>query len=167
MATDEAWTCTLFSGSITSYVSNTGGMGSQSGDWNEAHTRPHWPIPIYCNGPYFHLNIQLAVPDLLSLYIQDTEFPGVVARPIGSFKTSSDYHYQTMRCNVDLLKIIQVGITLADEEGQFPQECSTWQFNFKFSLACVVQLPLDQKKNWLTLFFPFHESVKISTLQIQ
>jgi CCR4-NOT transcription complex subunit 7/8 len=40
-----------------------------------------------------------------------------------------------MRCNVDLLKIIQLGITLADEEGQFPQECSTWQFNFRFSLA--------------------------------
>ncbi|KAG5644899.1 CCR4-NOT transcription complex subunit 8 [Asterophora parasitica] len=64
----------------------------------------------------------------------DTEFPGVVARPIGTFKTSSDYHYQTMRCNVDLLKIIQVGITLADEDGNFPQECSTWQFNFKFSV---------------------------------
>ncbi|EAU85819.2 hypothetical protein CC1G_05036 [Coprinopsis cinerea okayama7 len=65
----------------------------------------------------------------------DTEFPGVVARPIGTFKTSSDYHYQTMRCNVDLLKIIQVGLTLADEEGHNPPECSTWQFNFKFSLA--------------------------------
>ena len=67
--------------------------------------------------------------------IQDTEFPGVVARPIGTFKTSSDYHYQTMRCNVDLLKIIQLGITLANDEGQLPQECSTWQFNFKFSLT--------------------------------
>jgi CCR4-NOT transcription complex subunit 7/8 len=42
-----------------------------------------------------------------------------------------------MRCNVDLLKIIQLGITLADEEGQFPQECSTWQFNFRFSLSYV------------------------------
>ena len=84
-----------------------------------------------------HLNLQtLQLP--LSNYLQDTEFPGVVARPIGSFKTSSDYHYQTMRCNVDLLKIIQLGITLADEEGQFPQECSTWQFNFRFSLACVI-----------------------------
>ncbi|KAG6853569.1 hypothetical protein C0991_003165 [Blastosporella zonata] len=64
----------------------------------------------------------------------DTEFPGVVARPIGAFKTSSDYHYQTMRCNVDLLKIIQVGVTLADENGNLPEECSTWQFNFKFNV---------------------------------
>jgi len=65
----------------------------------------------------------------------DTEFPGVVARPIGSFKTSSDYHYQTMRCNVELLKLIQIGITLADDEGNFPQDISTWQFNFHFSLS--------------------------------
>ena len=69
---------------------------------------------------------------------QDTEFPGVVARPIGTFKTSSDYHYQTMRCNVDLLKLIQIGITLADEEGNFPQDVTTWQFNFKFSIGCVL-----------------------------
>lgn len=65
----------------------------------------------------------------------DTEFPGVVARPIGTFKTSSDYHYQTMRCNVDLLKIIQIGITLADEDGNFPQDGMSWQFNFKFSIS--------------------------------
>ena len=35
------------------------------------------------------------------------------------------------------LATIQVGITLADEEGQSPQDCTTWQFNFKFSLGCV------------------------------
>jgi len=65
----------------------------------------------------------------------DTEFPGVVARPIGSFKTSSDYHYQTMRCNVDLLRIIQVGLTLVDEDGNSPGDVCTWQFNFRFSLS--------------------------------
>ncbi|KAF9005438.1 ribonuclease H-like domain-containing protein [Cyathus striatus] len=77
------------------------------------------------------------IRDIIDKYpyvAMDTEFPGVVARPIGAFKTSSDYHYQTMRCNVDLLKIIQVGITLADDEGNLPQESCTWQFNFKFSI---------------------------------
>ncbi|CAE6474697.1 unnamed protein product [Rhizoctonia solani] len=64
----------------------------------------------------------------------DTEFPGVVARPIGTFKTSSDYHYQTMRCNVDLLKIIQIGITLSDADGNMPEGTCTWQFNFHFSV---------------------------------
>ncbi|CDS11386.1 Putative CCR4-NOT transcription complex subunit7 [Lichtheimia ramosa] len=65
----------------------------------------------------------------------DTEFPGVVARPIGTFRTSSDYHYQTLRCNVDVLKIIQLGITFADEHGNLPRNICTWQFNFKFSLS--------------------------------
>ena len=65
----------------------------------------------------------------------DTEFPGVVARPIGNFKTSADYHYQTLRCNVDLLKIIQIGITFSDEHGNLPPDTCTWQFNFRFNLA--------------------------------
>ncbi|WWD17049.1 hypothetical protein CI109_101486 [Kwoniella shandongensis] len=64
----------------------------------------------------------------------DTEFPGIVARPIGNFKTGSDYHYQTMRCNVDMLKVIQLGVTLCDEHGNSP-EVSTWQFNFTFNLS--------------------------------
>ncbi|KAJ7442608.1 ribonuclease H-like domain-containing protein [Mycena latifolia] len=87
-------------------------------------------------GPNLESEMRL-IRDLIDNYpyvAMDTEFPGVVARPMGQFKTSSDYHYQTMRCNVDLLKIIQVGITLADENGNFPQEASTWQFNFRFSI---------------------------------
>jgi CCR4-NOT transcription complex subunit 7/8 len=68
---------------------------------------------------------------------QDTEFPGIVARPIGTFKGSSDYHYQTLRCNVDLLKLIQLGITLCDEQGNLPPDVCTWQFNFRFSVKCV------------------------------
>jgi CCR4-NOT transcription complex subunit 7/8 len=65
----------------------------------------------------------------------DTEFPGIVARPIGTFKGSSDYHYQTLRCNVDLLKLIQLGLTVCDEEGEHPDDICTWQFNFRFSLT--------------------------------
>lgn len=64
----------------------------------------------------------------------DTEFPGVVARPVGTFRNVTDYNYQTMRCNVDLLKIIQLGLTFSNEQGQCPPDCSTWQFNFKVDL---------------------------------
>jgi len=64
----------------------------------------------------------------------DTEFPGIVARPIGSFRSTADYHYQTLRCNVDLLKIIQLGLTITDENGKLPKGPCTWQFNFKFNL---------------------------------
>lgn len=61
----------------------------------------------------------------------------MVARPIGNFKTSADYHYQTLRCNVDLLKIIQLGVTFMDERGRLPKTVCTWQFNFRFNLAYV------------------------------
>lgn len=65
----------------------------------------------------------------------DTEFPGVVAKPVGSFKSNSDYHYQTLRCNVDLLKIIQLGLTFSNEDGELAPGVCTYQFNFKFSLS--------------------------------
>ena len=70
---------------------------------------------------------------------------------MGQFTNKSDYHYQVVRCNVDLLKMIQVGITLFDENGEVPpphptdsngdpifennlMPCPcTWQFNFQFS----------------------------------
>ncbi|QRW27521.1 CCR4-Not complex component, Not1 [Rhizoctonia solani] len=39
-----------------------------------------------------------------------------------------------MRCNVDLLKIIQIGITLSDANGNMPDGTCTWQFNFHFSV---------------------------------
>ncbi|XP_023239589.1 CCR4-NOT transcription complex subunit 7-like [Centruroides sculpturatus] len=70
-----------------------------------------------------------------SYVAMDTEFPGVVARPIGEFKSSAEYQYQLLRCNVDLLKIIQLGLTFLDEEGGTPSGYSTWQFNFKFNLT--------------------------------
>ncbi|KAK8124849.1 CCR4-NOT transcription complex subunit 7 [Apiospora kogelbergensis] len=87
----------------------------------------------------------------------DTEFPGIVGRPMGSFIDKSDYHYQTLRVNVDMLKIIQVGLALFNEKGETPPSKPTaemmercpvirkyfaahgnlpiaWQFNFHFDL---------------------------------
>ncbi|KAK4772092.1 hypothetical protein SAY86_013867 [Trapa natans] len=65
----------------------------------------------------------------------DTEFPGIVLRPVGNFKNSNEYHYQTLKCNVDTLKLIQLGLTFSDEKGNLPT-CGTdnyciWQFNFR------------------------------------
>ena len=37
--------------------------------------------------------------------------------------------------NVDILRVIQIGITFSDEDGNFPSDApSTWQFHFAFSL---------------------------------
>jgi CCR4-NOT transcription complex subunit 7/8 len=63
----------------------------------------------------------------------DTEFPGVVAKPVTD-SYSPDYHYKSMKVNVDLLKIIQLGLSFADEQGNFAPGCPCWQFNFRFDL---------------------------------
>jgi len=65
----------------------------------------------------------------------DTEFPGTVAKPTGNFSTMDEYKYQLVKCNVNLLKLIQLGITLFDGSGNLPKGVCTWQFNFKFNLA--------------------------------
>lgn len=71
-----------------------------------------------------------------SYIAMDTEFPGIVARPIGDFITTTDYQYQLLRCNVNLLRIIQLGFSFFDKDGKTPPGLySTWQFNFKFSLS--------------------------------
>ncbi|EIJ89080.1 CCR4-NOT transcription complex subunit 7/8 [Nematocida parisii] len=61
----------------------------------------------------------------------DTEFPGVIAKPIGTFTAQTTYTYNQLRCNVSILSLIQLGISLSNEKGEKPIP-STWQFNFHF-----------------------------------
>jgi CCR4-NOT transcription complex subunit 7/8 len=65
----------------------------------------------------------------------DTEFPGVVVRPVGTFKNNAEYQYQMLRANVDMLKLIQLGLTFSDENGVLPRcgsrDSCVWQFNFR------------------------------------
>ncbi|KAM3211069.1 hypothetical protein ACQJBY_064724 [Aegilops geniculata] len=66
----------------------------------------------------------------------DTEFPGIVCRPLGSFRSNDEYNYATLKANVDMLSLIQLGLTLSDENGALPargtggRPCA-WQFNFR------------------------------------
>ncbi|BAF25095.1 probable CCR4-associated factor 1 homolog 7 [Oryza sativa Japonica Group] len=66
----------------------------------------------------------------------DTEFPGVVCRPLGTFKSNADFNYATLKANVDMLKLIQLGLTFSNEHGGLPslgpegRPC-VWQFNFR------------------------------------
>lgn len=63
----------------------------------------------------------------------DTEFPGFLVKT--SQQQTEDQRYQAMRSNVNLLQIIQIGITLGDSEGNLCTEpYCTWQFNFKFNI---------------------------------
>ena len=52
--------------------------------------------------------------------------------PQGKF-TRYDIMYQRVRANVDMTKVIQIGLTFSDWEGNFPNGNPTWQFNFKFT----------------------------------
>jgi hypothetical protein len=59
----------------------------------------------------------------------DTEFPGIVYLcPSPCY----DFYYQFNKANIDQLKLIQIGITLFNNKGEYPQYASTWQFNIKF-----------------------------------
>ena len=58
----------------------------------------------------------------------DTEFPGICMT--GEHLIG----YNFIKSNVDELKLIQLGITLSDENGETPKPISTWQFNLKFDL---------------------------------
>ncbi|KAK8641115.1 hypothetical protein V6N13_010544 [Hibiscus sabdariffa] len=102
------------------------------------------------------------VVDTYNYVAMDTEFPGVVLRPVGSFKNINDYNYQTLKDNVDMLKLIQLGLTFSDENGNLPT-CGTdssciWQFNFcefdisqdifaSDSIELLHQCGIDFKKN--------------------
>jgi CCR4-NOT transcription complex subunit 7/8 len=81
------------------------------------------------------INVIQNLIDKYPYVAMDTEFPGILVRPVTTFKTTADFHYQSMKTNVDMLKIIQLGITLSDQNGAFPPDCCTWQFHFKFSLS--------------------------------
>lgn len=65
----------------------------------------------------------------------DTEFPGVVVKPIPEVIRNTDYTYLKMRRNVDLCKLIQLGLTFSDENGNHPtcgsEKRCVWQFNFR------------------------------------
>lgn len=63
----------------------------------------------------------------------DTEYPGIYSAFQNEANTK-EAGYKFIKSNVDQLKIIQVGLTLTDENGDAPSPICTWQFNFKFNL---------------------------------
>jgi len=62
----------------------------------------------------------------------DTEFPGFIYQSLGT--NNKENYYQTLKSNVDSLKLIQVGITICDKDGNYPKDMASWQFNFNFDL---------------------------------
>lgn len=67
----------------------------------------------------------------------DTEFPGlyVTRNEIQRFHTEEENQYFLIRSNIEETKLIQVGLTISDSEGNTPYPVCTWQFNFKFDIT--------------------------------
>lgn len=63
------------------------------------------------------------------------EIPGIVARPVGTFKSSSDYHFQTLRTNSDLLNLIQLSLCIIKIKNNEITTSIIWQFNFLYDLT--------------------------------
>ncbi|EAS03653.2 CAF1 family ribonuclease (macronuclear) [Tetrahymena thermophila SB210] len=79
----------------------------------------------------------------------DTEFPGIQQLP---YKVSheKDFEFKLIRESVKNSKIIQIGISLANEDGEVPADRPfTWQFNFNFDEENdqIKQESLDLLKN--------------------
>ncbi|KAG8387451.1 hypothetical protein BUALT_Bualt02G0022700 [Buddleja alternifolia] len=87
------------------------------------------------------------ISDLIDRYpfiSMDTEFPGVIFKPPPPISTahrrvhrrpSPSDNYLTLKSNVDVLNLIQLGLTLTDAAGNLPDlndggERFIWQFNF-------------------------------------
>ncbi len=78
--------------------------------------------------------IKLLIKEGKYTYIgMDTEFPGII---YNLKNIDNDFYFKTMKLNIESSKLIQLGITLTNENGEFPEKYPyhTWQFNFKFDL---------------------------------
>ncbi|XP_045826747.1 probable CCR4-associated factor 1 homolog 9 [Trifolium pratense] len=66
----------------------------------------------------------------------DTEFPGVIySSKVDRRHIQPSELYSNVKANVDALKLIQLGLTFSDENGNLPDfgtsNCFIWEFNFR------------------------------------
>ena len=80
------------------------------------------------------------VVDEFPFIAMDTEFPGIVLRPVGNFKNNNDYHYQTLKDNVDLLKLIQLGLSFKQNSGQKGNKMVLFSKFFWQESICFINL---------------------------
>ena len=57
--------------------------------------------------------------------------------------------------NVDQLKMIQLGLTLATKDGKYPSDTCTWQFNFNFDLEYFLDFIAAERTSPLPMLFSF------------
>lgn len=115
-------------------------MPSDDDDAAEAQ-KPIVIREVWSNNLEAEFDVIRRLVDSFSFVSMDTEFPGVVIYPNGCNgvpyfrQRSPKVHYLLLKANVDLLNLIQVGLTLSDADGNLPdlgtESRYIWQFNFK------------------------------------
>ena len=107
--------------------------------FNEQDTKTQYSSPIkevYADNLEEEMkNIKAALPPKGNNNIigMDTEFPGIV---YDIKNITNDFYYKSMEKNVNSLKLIQLGITIMNRNGEYSKNIPyhTWQFNFKFDI---------------------------------
>ena len=93
-------------------------LGALSGDPDKGPGDQTSGVGPMSLGAQLHIKIKIKAicrtVEKFPFVAMDTEFSSEVARPIGDFRSTSDYQYQLLRCYVDLLKIMQLGLTFLD-----------------------------------------------------
>ena len=79
-------------------------------------------------------NVCKFIEEGFDIIAMDTEFPGIIYN-LNPQMTHSNSWYDIVRDNVNVLNMIQVGITLSDKDGNKPKPVNTWQFNMQFDLS--------------------------------
>ena len=71
------------------------------------------------------LKISYLIEEGFTWVAMDTEFPGIVYNYVID-NNSPEMGYNILKMNVDNLKLIQAGITLAKQNGEKPKPIDTW-----------------------------------------
>ena len=88
-------------------------------------------IEVYKENFLKEINILSELLEDYNYIGMDTEFPGTV---FSINNMSEDFYYKSLKTNVNKLKLIQLGITIMNEKGEYPKNYPyhTWQFNLEF-----------------------------------
>ncbi|TYH22896.1 hypothetical protein ES288_A04G167300v1 [Gossypium darwinii] len=84
-----------------------------------------------------------------SFVSMDTEFPGTIFKPDKKFVQlgNPEVNYRFMKVNVDAIKIIQLGLTLSDSEGNLPDFGTPFYYYDKESIKLHRQQGINFTKN--------------------
>ncbi|GKV34977.1 hypothetical protein SLEP1_g43303 [Rubroshorea leprosula] len=108
-------------------------MGSED---SETNLKPVVIREVWSSNLEAEFELMREVIDRFPFISMDTEFPGLVFKSTGPYnrETRQYDHYKMLKSNVDVLNLIQVGLTFSDASGNLPdlgtETQFIWEFNF-------------------------------------